>query len=369
MADGDNNAPPQDGAGKPPEPLHESTLGARFVGVPGVLAIGLYLVLFSVSIFYVMIEVWPPTTAPTQSSAQGQTTAPPTTPAGPATSPSGGPAAPGPGTTAPPAGSPASGTPPGTTPASTGGPSTPGVTAGTTLTPASSSTQTQTASTQPGELSKWTVDFFWCTGGCPITNNTALFLIAILSGALGSLLHALRSLYWYIGNRKLVWSWSYMFILLPFCGATLSLIFYIVIRGGLLPQSNLSSGNPFGFAAIGATVGLFSEQAILKLKQVAETLFTSPQKGKDSVGAPLKLTSITPPAGSSAGGTPVTITGTNFASGAKLNIGAVAATDIVVASPTSITAKTPAHAAGPVDVEVVNTDNQKDVLKGAFTYT
>lgn len=219
----------------------------------------------------------------------------------------------------------------------------------------------------------WKLNFAWCGAGaqdttCGITLNTALFLISILSGALGSLLHALRSIYWYAGNRKLVWSWSVMYILLPFSGSVLALIFYLIVRGGFLPQSTVNS-TPYAFAAMGALVGLFSEPAVLKLKQVAETFFTSSQHGKDTVLPPPKLTSINPVSGSATGGTSVTITGTGFANNAKVNIGGTPATAVVVAGATSITAVTPAHAAGPVDVEVVNTDNQKDVLKSGFTYT
>ena len=47
--------------------------------------------------------------------------------------------------------------------------------------------------------------------------------------------------------------------------------------------------------------------------------------------------------GTAAGGTAVTITGTNFSAGATVTFGATAATNVVVASGTSITATTPAR--------------------------
>src|SRR4029077_16747530 len=46
-----------------------------------------------------------------------------------------------------------------------------------------------------------------------------------------------------------------------------------------------------------------------------------------------------------------------------------AATGVTVVSSTSITATTPAHAAGAVDVVVTNTDAQGGTLTGGFTYT
>ena len=109
-----------------------------------------------------------------------------------------------------------------------------------------------------------------------------MFLIVALAGALGSLVHALRSFYWYVGNRELVLSWLAMYILLPVTGAMLGLIFYIAIRGGLFPQATIQQTSPFGFVAISALVGLFSVQAALKLQDIAETVFTKAGEGQES---------------------------------------------------------------------------------------
>ena len=105
----------------------------------------------------------------------------------------------------------------------------------------------------------------------------------ILAGALGSLVHTVRSVYWYVGNRKLKWSWLAKYILQPFAGSALAVIFYVVVRGGFFsPQTTFANTSPFGFAALAATVGLFSEQAVLKLKEVAETVLAKPAPGADS---------------------------------------------------------------------------------------
>ena len=68
------------------------------------------------------------------------------------------------------------------------------------------------------------------------------------------------------------------------------------------------------------------------------------------------LSAISPASGSPAGGQTVTLTGTNFASGDTVKFGTTAATNVVVASSTSMTAVTPAHAAGKVDVVVTTGD-------------
>jgi plastocyanin len=80
------------------------------------------------------------------------------------------------------------------------------------------------------------------------------------------------------------------------------------------------------------------------------------------------IISIAPTSGSQAGGTSVTIAGTGFLSGATVKFGATAATNVNVASATSITATTPAHAVGKVDVVVTNSDAQSATLTQGFTY-
>jgi len=81
------------------------------------------------------------------------------------------------------------------------------------------------------------------------------------------------------------------------------------------------------------------------------------------------ITSISPTSGTTAGGTVVTITGTNFGSGATVKFGASAATNVSVTSSTSITATTPAASAtGAVAVSVTNSDAQSAVFN-SFTYT
>lgn len=117
-----------------------------------------------------------------------------------------------------------------------------------------------------------------------VSDEVRLIFIVAMAGALGSLVHALRSLYWYVGNRELVWSWLAKYILLPFVGSTLALVFYFVIRGGFFStEATIEQTSPFGFAGLGALVGMFSEQAVLKLKEVAETLLAKPSAGEDSI--------------------------------------------------------------------------------------
>lgn len=86
-----------------------------------------------------------------------------------------------------------------------------------------------------------------------------------------------------------------------------------------------------------------------------------------SGATPPTLTGISPSTGPASGGTTVTLSGANFASGATMTIGGVAATGVSVVSSTSITGMTAAHAAGAADV-VVTQSGLTARLTGAFTY-
>jgi hypothetical protein len=211
------------------------------------------------------------------------------------------------------------------------------------------------------------------------TLEVRLILLVLLAGAIGSYVHAASSFVDYLGNRTIISSWVWWYLLRPFIGMMLALIFYFVFRGGFV-TAGVNSGvdaaanfiNPFGVAALAALVGMFSKVAADKLNEVFTTLFRpAPGQGDatrgDKLGPPT-VTSITPNRGPGEGGTHVTIHGTGFTVGAKVAFGNVPATAVNVINPTSLTATTPAHAAGVVDVEVTNADGQKITLPGGYTY-
>ncbi len=105
---------------------------------------------------------------------------------------------------------------------------------------------------------------------------------------------------------------------------------------------------------------------------VAVTVTVNGQSGSLPNGftyvVPPTVTGVSPNSGSTGGGTAVTITGANFASGATVTFGSAAATNVVVVSSTQITATTPAGSAGPVTVTVTNPGTQSGALTNGFTY-
>ena len=121
-----------------------------------------------------------------------------------------------------------------------------------------------------------------------------MFVVVALSGALGGLLHATRSFAWYVGHSSLKWRWLPYYLGMLFIGAGLATVVYVVVRGGIVSgKATTADVNPYGFAAIGAIVGLFSEQALEMLRRVANDFFAEPPAGTDQAKDPSVQTATT----------------------------------------------------------------------------
>jgi hypothetical protein len=82
----------------------------------------------------------------------------------------------------------------------------------------------------------------------------------------------------------------------------------------------------------------------------------------------LQVTSISPVSGPVAGGTTMIVRGYGFVAGATVAVGGVAATGVVVAGSTSLTAVTGAHATGLADVTVTIPGPRSAMLAQGFFY-
>ncbi|ABK18594.1 fervidolysin. Serine peptidase. MEROPS family S08A [Syntrophobacter fumaroxidans MPOB] len=80
------------------------------------------------------------------------------------------------------------------------------------------------------------------------------------------------------------------------------------------------------------------------------------------------VTAVSPGNGPDAGGTPVTVAGSNFKAGSTVTFGGAAAGNISVVSGNQITCETPPHFPELVDVAVSNPDGQSGVLLRGYTY-
>jgi len=97
----------------------------------------------------------------------------------------------------------------------------------------------------------------------------------------------------------------------------------------------------------------------------------TPQAPYPSAASPPAVQSVTPATGLAAGGTAVTISGTGFTGATAVTFGGTAATAVVVVNANTITATSPAKAAGTYDVRVTTPNGQSPIAGAAdnFIYT
>lgn len=133
-----------------------------------------------------------------------------------------------------------------------------------------------------GVAARKSVHFFWTTR--TLSRESLFFVMVALAGALGGMVHIVKSLSWYVGNRMLRWSWVPFYLLKPVLGAAMATVLYFIIRAGFFsPSASTSQTSPYGFAAVSALAGLFSDQAVEKLRKVAAELFDKAEQGKDAI--------------------------------------------------------------------------------------
>lgn len=129
-----------------------------------------------------------------------------------------------------------------------------------------------------------------------ISREMQLVLMVLFAGALGSLVHGVKSLTDFIGNRTAITSWAAWYVARPFLGGAMAFIVYAVFRGGFLTGTPGEAGvvNPFGVTAIAALVGMFTDKAAQKLAEVFDTLFKADDRRSGKLAAPV-ISRIEPP--------------------------------------------------------------------------
>lgn len=118
-----------------------------------------------------------------------------------------------------------------------------------------------------------------------------------------------------------------------------------------------------------SSVTLLSNQAGTVSESVGNAKLTLVNGSITVPAAAPTVTGCNPSSGPTTGGTPVSISGTNFQNGATVSIGGVAATGVGFIGSTSLSATTGAHAAGAANVVVTNPDAQSGTLSNGYTYT
>jgi hypothetical protein len=132
-----------------------------------------------------------------------------------------------------------------------------------------------------------------------VTESTILFMVVML-GALGGSLHMTGSFGKFVGNRQLLRSWVPYYFLIPFVGAILASIVYMVVRIGFVTPTgtardgaSLTDLNLIGIYSFAALSGMFAKTATDKLADVFNTIFRANGKERD----PLKSSENSGPDG------------------------------------------------------------------------
>lgn len=137
----------------------------------------------------------------------------------------------------------------------------------------------------------WGIYRYWPAATAPKPSEAEVLRMIILMGALGGFLHWTSSFAKFVGNRQLLRSWIIYYVLMPFEGASLAPLIYLLLRVGVLaPGTQTTSGatagtagmNLFGLYAFAGLTGLFSKQAIEMLADVFSIIFKKIQ-AKDSL--------------------------------------------------------------------------------------
>jgi hypothetical protein len=109
-----------------------------------------------------------------------------------------------------------------------------------------------------------------------------LIIVNTLFGILGGSTYGLASITTWIGNNKYEKSWTLWYVSRPIIGGALALVFYFLLRAGLVGGFPINVGD-FGFAAISIIIGLLTTTAMKKLRDVFDVLFGI-AKRKDEMG-------------------------------------------------------------------------------------
>jgi hypothetical protein len=158
-----------------------------------------------------------------------------------------------------------------------------------------------------------------------------LFLVMV-AGAVGSLTYSWTSFGDFVGNRELSTNWIWFFVLRIPIGIALAVLFYFIIRGGLLiptVQAPTAPGgdaadatvllNPYSIAAFSALAGMFSKQATDKLAAVFDVVFTKKTDREGALGSS-KTLKVVPPSLTKGKLVDLTVIGAGFQKDTKATI-------------------------------------------------
>jgi hypothetical protein len=131
--------------------------------------------------------------------------------------------------------------------------------------------------------------------------EVAVLLMVVTAGLLGALIGAGRKFQRWAHLDQLTERDQWSYALLPLQGAMLAIVVYFTFRGGFLGTGATAPLNPYGIAAVAGIVGLFTDNAMHKLRQIMDTLFgQTAQPELEDDGSPPNGQAAETPAGTPA---------------------------------------------------------------------
>jgi hypothetical protein len=120
----------------------------------------------------------------------------------------------------------------------------------------------------------------------------ALFLAVLSAGMIGGAVYSLRAHTVHIALGNYLASWWQWNVTRPFLSGALAILFFFLVRAGFVENGQASALRPEGFIAIGGLVGLFTDQAWAKIRQIANATFAEADHGAGNEG---EVPAATPP--------------------------------------------------------------------------
>ena len=125
------------------------------------------------------------------------------------------------------------------------------------------------------------ISYLWWSGTA--TKPMVFVILSLVGGALGGALHAIASLTAHVALGNFRRSWTMWYLTNPFVGASLATVFLFVLQAGLGGQEAPTADGLYGIAAVATLSGLFSRNALNKLRDIFDVAFAS--KAADGTGA------------------------------------------------------------------------------------
>jgi hypothetical protein len=161
--------------------------------------------------------------------------------------------------------------------------------------------------------------------GSGISYDLRVLILMFLVGAIGGGLHAISSWVSFWGGQQLRMSWLPWTLLRPITGGMLGVLLYLTLRGGLLSPASGDVTveqpiNLYGFSALCGLAGLFTSEAMERLKKLL-----GGNLGQQSGAAAPTIANVSPQtftlaAAQAANGQAITVTGSGFTSQCKVTV-------------------------------------------------